>query len=215
MGDMHMKLRNLLSIIATMTLMSACGADPGKKNSEYSQKMQGIWESDCVNRVAEFGAGSMEDHAYSIRNWNFSSDKEFSYTEIHYSDAQCQTGNEAMTLSGSGTYELGDDLGTDTGKHIKFKYTDFSVIIKDKGLAEELTTAKYCGQTTWRFDETVSLYGKTCTDSDGISVVFPAAGINYADVVDINGNSMWMGKKDTPISSQGAEKIDADLTYRR
>jgi hypothetical protein len=210
-----MKIRNLCTIAIFAATLTSCGADPGEKNTEFSRKLQGVWESGCVERVAEFGSGNMEDHGYSIRTWNFSSDKDFTYAEIHYSDSECQNGNEAMTLSGSGTYELGDDIGTDTGKRIKFAYTSFSVIIKNSDLADELTTAEYCGQSIWRVDETVSLFEKTCTDSDSNQAIFPTKELIYSDVIDINNDSMWMGKKDTPISNQKTEEIDSSLVYTK
>jgi hypothetical protein len=214
-GSFVMKISGMIILVGVVLFLTSCGADPGKKNTEFNLNIQGIWESDCIERVADFGSKSMEGHGYAIRNWNFSSNEQFVYTEIHYSESQCESGNEVVALSGSGTYELGDDIEGSEGKHIKFVYSKFSTIIKDSDLAAELTEAQYCGEAIWRVDEPVSLFGKSCSDAEKKQAVFPSKESTYSDVMDLKNDKMWMGKKDTPISSQNTEEIDSTLIYKK
>jgi hypothetical protein len=203
------------TVVSLVLTLNSCGADPGQKNSEFNLKIRGNWASPCVSKPSDFGASDMEGHAYVVRNIAFGSETEFSYTEIHYGSDACEAGDEVVTLDGGGTFELGDDIGREGAKHLTFSYDKFSAIVKGADLAAELTDAKYCDVTTWRVDDSVSLFGKTCRDETGSSAQFPGTGVLYSDAVDVEANSLWLGKKTSPIGTDKADAIDTALTYTR
>lgn len=210
-----MKFQNRIMIFAAVVILGRCGADPGEKNTAFNDQLQGKWATACVERAAEFGLGDPTEHGHAIRNWDFSSSTEFTYTEIHYSKDTCQPGSEAVTLFGSGTYELGDEFGANDGRHLKVTFASFMAIVKDDDLATALATGNYCNISDWQVDEQVSLIEKSCVGQDNQTLIFPTKTNVYSEGVELSGATMWMGKKPSPFSPEKPTEIDATLAYSK
>jgi len=197
-------IRFITALSPFILMLSSCGdgRNIGESSSNFDSQLSGSWENSCTSN----GSFAQEGE---IRTWKFLSGRKFEYAVIQYSDSNCTTGNESIVLSGSGTYSLTQEDLQSSIRNIDFSYDKFAAIIKDKDLVAEFNAQEICLIDNWKVDEPVNLYGKKCKSGNDEDV-FPGPDSSLSDLIDVDGDRLWLGEKASPLDQSTPTKISDD-----
>ena len=164
----------------------SCGSD-SSSSENFKAQLVGEWETDCY----EISLSDSTRYAWSILSTG-----EFTMNEIRYSQSGCKDEAVSAIYKGEGSYQLNFlKEGETTFNSIAFQYEKFSVTPKSNEFVDRFNQNGFCDVEEWVLSQEESVFGKTC-QLENDTLVFPSSQKSFQDIVDVDGDLMWLGEKE-------------------
>ena len=199
--------------LITLPTLAGCGAfktsDSGQKGDQVNPQLAAEWDSNCA-AIGFMGFASKASILTIGAIGDF--DRE---TQV-FSAAGCASGDQALSMKVSGTYDIVGDanIAGEAAKNINFTVNTASLTPTSQHAVDLLNAASYCGVTAWQTGTAVDIAGKDCAGESlkQGAVVFDVYEQAGNDVIYFGNAPMWF---DRTSSGDRPTALDKSVTFSR